>query len=152
MPCLNVREAIRALKCKTTKLKTLFLCHFVPTALKQMHMEAVFSLSLLSCRSINITSKSVAAAWGGRFMLNQNDLSARQEDCVHPRDLSSQDLLLILLLCNGKDSVLTSDRAEHLLSPEMQKRKKLQHQQGILFCVKHTAGSWLLEHKMFEHD
>lgn len=65
MPCLNVREAIRALKCKTTKLKTLFLCHFVPTALKQMHMEAVFSLSLLSCRSINITSKSVAAAWGG---------------------------------------------------------------------------------------
>lgn len=117
MPCLNVREEIRALKCKTTKLKTLFLCHFVPTALKQMHMEAVFSLSLLSCRSINITSKSVAAAWGGRFMLNQNDLSARQEDCVHPRDLSSQDLLL--LLCNGKDSVLTSDRAEHLLSPEM---------------------------------
>lgn len=118
MPCLNVREAIRALKCKTTKLKTLFLCHFVPTALKQMHMEAVFSLSLLSCRSINITSKSVAAAWGGG-LLNQNDLSARQEDCVHPRDLSSQDLLLILLLCNGKDSVLTSDRAEHLLSPEM---------------------------------
>lgn len=118
MPCLNVREAIRALKCKTTKLKTLFLCHFVPTALKQMHMEAVFSLCLLSCRSINITSKSVAAAWGG-FMLNQNDLSARQEDCVHPRDLSSQDLLLFLLLCNGKDSVLTSDRAEHLLSPEI---------------------------------
>lgn len=52
-------------------------------------------------------------------MLNQNDLSAQQEDCVHPRDLSSQDLLLIPLLCNGKDSVLTSDRAEHLLSPEM---------------------------------
>lgn len=86
-----------------------------------MHMEAVFLplSALVQEHKHNIKVSSCCMGGGGRFMLNQNDLSAQQEDCVHPRDLSSQDLLLIPLLCNGKDSVLTSDRAEHLLSPEM---------------------------------
>lgn len=67
MPCLNVREAIRALKCKTTKLKTLFLCHFVPTALKQMHMEAVFLplSALVQEHKHNIKVSSCCMGGGG---------------------------------------------------------------------------------------
>lgn len=101
------------------KVKNLVFTPFCPHCSKtNAHGSSFLPFSaLVQEHKHNI--KVSSCCMGGRFMLNQNDLSARQEDCVHSRDLSSRDLLLILLLCNGKDSVLTSDRAEHLLSPEM---------------------------------
>lgn len=152
MPCLNVREAIRALKCKTTKLKTLFLCHFVPTALKQMHMEAVFSLSLLSCRSINMTSKSVAAAWGGGLCWTKMICQLDKKTVSTPETCPHRTCFLFSCFVMERTACWHQIERSIFWALRCRSEKKLQHQQGTHFCVKHTAGSWLLEHKMFEHD
>lgn len=76
-------------------------------------------------RGINTTSKSAAATHAEPKMI-----SSTGRLHVHSRDLSLQDQLLILPLCDGKDIVLTSHRAWHLLRHEMQRKKDPQHQQG----------------------
>lgn len=79
-------------------------------SLTNVHTQPVFfSLStLMQGNKHNIKVSSFCT----EGIVHWKDLSSLQEGLrVHSRDLSLQEQLLNLLLCNGKDTVLTSHRA-----------------------------------------
>ncbi len=107
----------KPMKCKTTKLKSC-LCAilFLLLSNKCAHTISFSFPTLLQGHKHNI---KVSSCYTGG-MLNRNDLSSLQEGSVSTLEtLSLQDKLLILQLYNGKDTKLTSHRAEPLLRPEM---------------------------------
>lgn len=75
----------------------------------------------LSRREINTTSKSAAAAPRGKRWAERMCHLHRKGCVFHSRDLSLPEQLLILPLCNGKDSALTSHGAELRWRHEMLK-------------------------------
>lgn len=76
---------------------------------------------LLSRREINTTSKSAAAAPRGKRWAERMCHLHRKGCVFHSRDLSVPEQRLILPLCNGKDSALTSHGAELCWRHEMLK-------------------------------
>lgn len=129
-------KKFKPLKCKTTEF-IFCLCAilFLLLSDKCAHTASFFSLStLMQGNKHNIKVSSFCT----EGMVNRKDLSSLQEGLrVHSRDLSLQEQLLNLLLCNGKDTVLTSHRA--LFEGWNVQGKKMNTSVGdTLQCTKHS--------------
>lgn len=133
------------------KVQILPLCHFVPAPVQQTCTHSHFFFLLLffwlPCRNLTTTSKSAAASRGG--VLRRSDLPSLQEDFVStpetcPYGSSS------LFCCSVMERTLCWHHTELSIFWVLKCRQnKLQHQQGIHFSVKKTAGRF---QKSFEHD
>lgn len=99
-----------------------FLCHFARASLStNVRTQPVLWLFFFSCREINTTSKSAAAAPRGKRWAERMCHLHRKGCVFHSRDLSLPEQLPILPPCNGKDSALTSRGAELCWRHEMLK-------------------------------
>lgn len=137
MSCLYVREEIQASEMQDNRVHILPLCHFVPASLWQMCTHSQFFLSLSTLMQGNKHNIKVSS-FCTEGMVNRKDLSSLQEGLrVHSRDLSLQEQLLNLLLCNGKDTVLTSHRAL-FEGWNVQGQKMNTSVRDTLQCTKHS--------------
>ena len=131
MSCLYVREEIQARETQDNKVKIFCLCAILFPLLSSEYAHTASFLFVRSLAGTGTRHQSQRPPHGGNVEPKRSVISTGRPR-VHSGDLSLREQLLILLLCNGKDTVLTSYGAEHLLSGDIwrERKKKLQHQQG----------------------